>query len=469
MAAQTYLAAAALVEGDESIDWRRRAAGQYLITGHINQGLEVLRDVLKAVGLRLPASPAKALVPLLLDRIRLRLRGTVFHKQPASSVSSLVLRRIDVCWSAATGLSTTDFIRGTYFQTRGLLLALRVGEPGRVARALALEAAHAAVESKGDARSLRLIDAADAAAKSVSDVDARGVVMLARGMREHLRGRYKTAVEFCQAAEQQLSDSCTGVTWELDTVRSTLLWALCYLGEFADAAARWPRLMSDARDRGDLYAEANLGTDTSTHILLAKDQPGRALDELKAVMAKWSQHGFHVQHHSEFIATVLIRLYSDEGLLAWKYVQGKERLYRRSMLWRIQHFRIDFMQLRARSALAAAGNDADTGRLLRSAERDAWKLGAESAPWGQALGALMRACVVDAQTPAGPAGFAAAAAQLEAVDLGAFAAAARYRQGERTDGAVGQRLCDQAVAWLAKKGVVNPVRIIESNAPTGRK
>src|SRR5262245_35198983 len=91
----------------------------------------------------------------------------------------------------------------------------------------------------------------------------------------------------------------------------------------------------------------------------------------------------------------------------------------------------------------------------------------ESAAWGQALGCLLRACVRAMRPRAGePDLFATAAARLEAADLGVFAAAARYRQGERTEGDEGQRLRDEALAWLAGQGVRDPLRMIRSHAPT---
>ena len=143
-AAREYLAATAGATVADAFEFRRRAAMQFLISGHIDQGLATLHTVLEAVGLNLPGTPRRALWSLLRGRARLRLRGLRFRERDPSEIAAADLARIDVCWSAGIGLSVVDWIRGSDFQTRGLLLALRAGEPSRIARALAIEAAHVA-------------------------------------------------------------------------------------------------------------------------------------------------------------------------------------------------------------------------------------------------------------------------------------------------------------------------------------
>ena len=117
---------------------------QYLISGHVDEGLATLRDVLDAVGMKLHRSSWKVLGSLFLNRLWLRLRGTRHDPKTCDLASPLDVTRTEVCWSASIGLSIIDPVRGAEFQTRGLLYALRSSVPHAVVRALAMEAAHVA-------------------------------------------------------------------------------------------------------------------------------------------------------------------------------------------------------------------------------------------------------------------------------------------------------------------------------------
>jgi eukaryotic-like serine/threonine-protein kinase len=138
-AAREYLAAAEGVNAAEALEMRRRAAMQFLISGHIDDGLAALRTVLAAVGMRLPKSPRRALWSLTLRRLYIEVRGLRFHIRDPSQVSAKELTRIDICWSVAAGLSVVDNVLAADFQARHMLLALRAGDPYRIFRALALE------------------------------------------------------------------------------------------------------------------------------------------------------------------------------------------------------------------------------------------------------------------------------------------------------------------------------------------
>jgi eukaryotic-like serine/threonine-protein kinase len=138
-AAEAYRAAAARAGPAEAVELHRRAAQQLLISGRIGEGLDALGGVLARVGMRLAATPRRALASLVLHRAWLRLRGLGFRERAVGAVPVGEVLKIDTCWSVAEGLGLVDTIRGADFQARHLLLALRAGEPLRVARALAME------------------------------------------------------------------------------------------------------------------------------------------------------------------------------------------------------------------------------------------------------------------------------------------------------------------------------------------
>src|SRR5205823_1605694 len=123
----------------EALELRRRAAAQLLRSGHIDEGLKVIESVLTAVNMHLPSTDSGALLSALFRRTLVRARGFGFRLREETEIPASELQRIDICWSVAEGLTMVDLTRGHDFQERGLLLALRAGEPFRLARALALE------------------------------------------------------------------------------------------------------------------------------------------------------------------------------------------------------------------------------------------------------------------------------------------------------------------------------------------
>jgi hypothetical protein len=206
-AAQHYLTAAAAVTAAEALELRRRAAMQFLFSGHVDEGLAVLTSVLKQVHLKLPTTPRRALWSFLARRAQLRWRGLGFRERSASDISAEQLARADVCWTVASGLSMIDAIRGADFQLRSLLQALRIGEPCRIVRAMALLAGFTATSGGlGRRRAAEMLQKADAIAQRIADPYALGFVALASGMAGHFEGRWKAAREYSDKAERIFRD-----------------------------------------------------------------------------------------------------------------------------------------------------------------------------------------------------------------------------------------------------------------------
>ena len=120
------------VDGWRQVELQRRAAEQFLIGGHIDRGMDVIRTVLRSLRMRLAPSPLLALASLAGRRARIRRRGLAFVARDPNQIPADRLLRIDTCWSVTTGLAMVDNIRAADFNTRHLLLALDTGEPYRV-------------------------------------------------------------------------------------------------------------------------------------------------------------------------------------------------------------------------------------------------------------------------------------------------------------------------------------------------
>jgi hypothetical protein len=467
-AAREYLHAAETAGAAEALDLRRLAALQLLSSGHVDDGLATLRAVLGAVGMRRPETPRRALWSLAWQRLRLRWRGLGFRRRDVRQVDAGALRRLEICQSAAVGLSMVDPLQGAYFQTRYLLLALRTGEPQHLVQALAMEGAHASVGGCfSRRRTEELLCAAEELARQLARPYPAALVTLARGIADALEGRWQSARALCDQAEGNFRTHCTGVMWELSTAHRFALWPLMFLGEVAEIGRRLPALIKEARERNDLYAVTNLSLVIRTFVRLADDEPERARRELRQVMDGWSQAGFHVQHMNRLIDEAQIGLYQGEGGAAWEQVTGHWPALARSHLLRVQQVRIFLLHLRARAALAAAVAAAEPAPLLRAAERDARRLGRERIAWAKALAKLVHAGVAPGRHDADGARqlLEDAADRLESAGLRLHAAAARRRLGEQVGGSDGRRLVEQAEAWMRGQNVRRPDRMTALLAP----
>jgi serine/threonine protein kinase len=468
-AAQAYLAAAEGAPAAELLDLRRRAAEQLLISGHFDEGIDVLRAVLGSIGMKLAETPARALISLLLRRARIRVRGLRFRERDATQVSAEKLIRIDTCWSVAIGLSFSDTIRGADFQARHLLLALAAGEPYRVARALAMEVGYGAVAGgRSPARTQRLIREATALAERIGHPHALALVTFGAAVAAFAVADWPAARRLSERAEHLLRERCTGVTWELDNVQLITLLSLATLGELREFTGRLSGLLREAEDRGDLYVATSMRTRVAYVAELAADRPEGARQAVREGMRLCSREGFHMQHLWELFAQVEISLYTGDGLDAWERMSEGWPLLVRSHQMRIQNTRIWSYFLRAHCAAAAAACGGPA-RLLEEAHKDARQIERERTAWGDALARLVRAglALAGGRREEALSCLARAEAALAAAHMALYAAAARHHRGAVLGGEEGRALMEAADASMKTQGVRNPARLAAKLAPGG--
>jgi tRNA A-37 threonylcarbamoyl transferase component Bud32 len=475
-AARAFLAAAQEAGAPEALDFQRRAAEQFLRAGYVDEGVKTLQAILGMVGMRMAPTSRRALLSLLVLRLRLWFRGLRYRERDASQVPSEELLRIDLCWAATVGMTVADNVHGTAFQVRHLLLALRAGEPYRVALALGMEAGLSAIPGgRSQARALELQRKAIALAERIRNPHALAVATVMGGAtRAWLVGRWRETREMADRAETILREQCTGVAWELTTSQVFSLAARAWLGEWSDHTRRIPSLLKEAKDRGDIYAASTIPLLTYSHVShLLAGQRERARDEIATAIRQWSHRGFHLQHYWAMFGEVETALYLRDGGHARAIFASQWPGVYHSFLLRVQTIRLFTWHLRGRTALGAAGmrrsarEKGTMAQLLREAEHDARRIEREKMAWATPLASLLRAGVAALRGKREEVLqlLASAASGFDTAEMALFAAAARWRHGRYADGMQGRTSFQAAEEWMRGENVQNPARIVDMLIP----
>jgi len=465
-AGEGYLLAADGAPEERALELRRRACEQFLISGHVGRGMGVAQDLLDGVGWRLPTTATSALVSMLWQRFRVTIRGLRFRERAEDEVPQWQRMRADLCWSMATGMSIVDTKLGADFTARYLIEALRSGETGRIARALAFEAAHRS-SSGGHKSAARLLDRARATAEKRSDPHALGFVDLMAGFASYFDGRWADAVGFHDSAHRIFSQRCTGVTWEISNANLFGNWALVYSGRWDELARRGPRQLEAARRRGNVYEIHGLRMGYGIVSQLRAGNLDGARQQQERAAREWQTSGFQAEYQiqdflNHYMGTWL-DLYEGEGPAAMERLQAMWPALRRSLLLNILDVKQRMIHIRAYAAIAAGSNP----QLLKSALKDARTLERIHCPGNAAIAAVVRASVAHKRGDPAAAilGLADAVARFEADGMPHFAAGARRQRGRLLGGDEGAAHVAQADAALTEIGIAEPERATALFAP----
>jgi len=466
-AADAYLAGAAHARGAEALELRRLAAEDYLKSGREVRGLSVLRAVLDEVELPYPRSPERALASFLWHEAKLRISPLRRRLRAPQSVGEADLARIDVAFSASTGLLLSDPLRAADYASRGLLLAREAGEPVRLCRALAVSSGnHANRGEGGRARAESLVRESERIAQAIEEPRPRALALLAAGTVHFLLGEWRSARADLERADRILRESCRAVPWELANSQCWVCNVLILSGELREAAQRIPAAMNEARDREDRFAINYLVYPACIARIVADDLDG-ALEIASLGAARNDSDVLDAGRWGGFISACSIDRYRGDGAAAWRRALAFSPMLERSMLWRSAMVRVFSAYECGLSALAAAAAGYDRRRALRAADRWAKRLAKEKLRYAPALGDLLRAgaCAVRGDRAGAGSALDHAIPRLDVADLGYLAACARHRKGELTGGGYGRELLAQSTAFFGKQGIVRVDRCLSMSAP----
>jgi tetratricopeptide (TPR) repeat protein len=456
--ARAYLEAALEAPADQKLEFQCAAAQQMLSGGRLDEGTEMLRGVLVAVGMRAPRSPVAAVFWLVVYRLWLAVIGLRFKERLPEDVSREDRLRIEALFTVSIGFSVVNVILSACMQTRHLIEALRRGDRFQVMRAAALSAAHLASMGKPRGNQERaLVRIARDLAKRDGTLEATTHYAGALGVGLFQRGRWKNSLALLDRADKVALYSHPGFS----NVRLFAIYAGFFGGEISENTRRLRSVFADAEERRDRYTTVNLGTSVNIHALLATNDPAAARRSMDEALAQWPVAGFHVQHWQAMVYSPDIDLYegSPEGLYE-RFMETMPKL-KKSFLLHAGFIRSYTRFTQGRLAIASIETCPDM-RFIRVGEvmRLAKQLERECDPWTGALAAMIRACAENAtgNRAAAIASLRSAVERTEATDTIVYASPARYRLGQLLCGDEGALLVRTANETMAARGIRAPDR-----------
>jgi hypothetical protein len=469
-AAAIYIEASDGASAAEALDLERRAAEELLRSGHIAEGIAALTRVLSAVGLRLAPSPQHALASLVWRRARIRLRGLAFRERDASQVPADQLKRVDIAYAVTSGLGMVDNVRAADFQAQQLLLALDVGEPLRILRALAAESIFLSLPGlRLERRCAAALTRVQELAQRLEVPEAQAIAIGAAGIIAFQQGRFAESINHTAEAEQLFRNRCTGYRWELVTAQLFQLYGQVLIGQLKRTLERLPTLLKEADERGDRYSYTNIQVGIGHFPGLLADDVPRARHDLAEAIARWNVPGaMHLQHFNSAMSESQIDFHQGQGERVWERLESCWERFRRSQLFRVQTILVGALSNRCRAGLACAL--AGRRERLAATERDASRLEREKVPYAVALAKQMRAGVAllrgDQETALRL--LAESERRLFAVDMRWQANASRWIHGKLLGGDEGARLLGEAERYFLEEGMVNVERMVAMQLPLMR-
>ncbi|HEX7670094.1 MAG TPA: protein kinase [Polyangiaceae bacterium] len=453
-AAHVFLEAAKEAGGPEAVAFRRRAAEQLILAGHLDAGLGMLRDMASDLGLQLPASQYEADAGSFAAFAALRERGFDYVSKDESEVSGDVLSRLDLSNSLALAQLTVDTTEGMLWTLRHLLAALDAGEPRRVHRGLSLYA----MCSGGILPTEGVLDRVEALGATLDAPEVCAWSHMTRGVLPYWKGGFLEAADEFERAEAVFRDDCRASSRDLAASRLMLTSALWHAEEVVRVSSLGARCLADARERKDLYLL------TWCHVRahctrLAEDQPDVGYAEVKDAVLRWGRERVDFIAWQSALALSMIERYRggtgwEHITRQWTEIQGNPGFSQcpvHRALTRREH---------AFAALASASGAVGTFQeeLLRAAAEDADIVAETGILGGASFRAMVQGAIAAVRGDAGTAlsNVTAALAGYEARPLYALTTELLRRQrGMLLGGDEGRGLVLLAERTIAEKGVRN--------------
>jgi serine/threonine protein kinase/tetratricopeptide (TPR) repeat protein len=454
-AAPMFLRCADRSSGTERARLERRAAEEWLKCGAVDEGIAVLRRVLRSVDLRYPDNQLEALGRALVRILRIRRLDGSFVR--SDSLTTGALERVDAARAAGVGLMMIDPLRGYGFLARFLLDAVQVGEPRRVSVGLSLNAVTLCRGGEGGyPLAMRWLGRARAIGSELDDPYLLGLADACEAGASVTTGRWEVGARLGLSAPSRLRSTGTPATWECTASVSLGRTSLFAMGRLAEFRRHTEQHLRAANDVGDLFA----ATYAEVHgwVMAAMDDDvQRGREQLDGALSRWSRLGFHAMHFWQLYAELSYDLYEDQP------EQARERLMRaRGALKKSRILAMQFYD-----ALLSATDAAIELRLLEQKRGPTAKVTAIGArigkmgrPYTSGLSKMIegRVALIEGRAAQGRAALLEAHTHFDGCGMALHRAAVASRIGGIDGGASGPAAIEAARAVAMKEGIRRPER-----------
>jgi len=466
-ASRAYLACVDGSSPEEQLLFRRLAADRMLRSGHLEEGLRILSDVLAELGDHLP-SQRVALFRRLWHRFRPRWRGLAWAERRASDIAPSTLQRIDAYHAVGVSLALIDPIRGGAFEARALHLALDAGERNRLAEVLIMESGYrGAISVRGRAAARPLMHEVASIVTRSQDPYLAAILLMMEGHLSLHAGDFARAGDTLRQVLPQFR-TLPGTYFEQAFCHCFRLICLRNRGQLGELQTGFFDWVRDAERRGDRFTEASLRFNLN-NIWLARDEPQQAIEDLERVTWIDSQGGYHVQHWYEQHARAEVAMYAGQARQGLEKFREVLSQLSRSFILRMGLHRSMARWVLARLVLASLAESPAPGRALGEVSRLALDLRREREPFTDCWAHLLEAAVARqrGQLQRSRAALGEAVVAAERADLPHCAASARLRLAELSEPSDGPGSPAEHAgrAFFEAQQIRNPPRMLEVWAP----
>lgn len=459
--ARAYARALATASEPERMPLRIQIASVLLRAGEIEEGLSILRGILRDHQLPEPSTRRRTMARLLWERFRIEVRRR--RAATRRETGERAVGRLDACWAGAVGTAMVHPLFKEVCCLIYLRLALDEGSPGRLAVGWGGFATNLAHTDDGEIREARKAIARSLEyARMSGEVYPLAFTELTTAIVENLCGNWTASTAHATRARELFSTHCPGSSWETGTAATHIVFSRSTSGDWIANAREIPDMVRQARQHNDRFTGISLQLISGYYAqFLLPDEPCAGAGNIERCLAEWPGAEFDLQRLHAFEALVEIDLYRGQARAAWNRMEQIWPRVVRSGLLGLTLVETFAQALRARAALACAGCESgEKARksLLDVARRSAKWLHRSKAKYAAGLAYMIdggiAACLGDRDRTREM--LLRAEAELEANDMIPWLAAVRISVAPLLDGEAGRRKAEAGHSWMASQEIRRP-------------